>query len=208
MCSPKWPEYYTGLDEQLHALGVVAAVFNRLEHNLLGLFLAYLGFNDGSTFLFARLRDNRTRIDLLLKYVEFRGETDEIKEAINYFCTCFNSAAENRNILMHSGISNVYEDGEVTHLIFSKGKKQDAIDWNRYVLDLKRLRQVADEIKAVEVFGRGLYQYVTSHYHPELQNEPVPPPVNAPFPDKPAQPNILSPQDLPAAIIDSARTAS
>lgn len=199
----RWPEYYPDLEKQLHALGVIAAVYNRLEHQLLGLFLAYVGFNNASSFLFARLRDNKMRIELLMRHVELKGQSDDIKHAVQHFCSCFDRASQNRNILMHAGISNVYEDGKITQLVFSKGAKQDAVTWNRFFLDLGRLRQVADGIHAASTYGRKLFVYVTSRYHSELQVKPVAPTENAPFPDKPPLPELLNPQDFPTATGDS-----
>ncbi|MEP9385600.1 hypothetical protein [Mesorhizobium sp. KR9-304] len=184
----------------MHALGVIAATFNRAEHHLLGLFLAYLGFNDTMTFLFARLRDNSFRIDLLRRTVAEKGESDEIISGVNHFCDAFDRAAQNRNILMHSGISLVVEDGANIAVVFTKGAKQDATNWNRYLLDVTKLRKIADEVHSVSRFGRRLFVHITSNYpRPDLYGA-ANPPEPTPFPDRPPLPVLLNPQNVPTAI--------
>jgi hypothetical protein len=62
--SEQWPQYLPDTKEHLHALGVIAVTFNFLEYRLLGLSFLYLGFDEITTFLFQRFRDNATRIEL------------------------------------------------------------------------------------------------------------------------------------------------
>jgi len=60
-----WPTYLPRSRDQYHALGMVTGMFSWLEYRLLGLFLTFTGFDDIHKFLFARLRDNTLRIDIL-----------------------------------------------------------------------------------------------------------------------------------------------
>ena len=71
-----------GSPQQFHALGVIAANFNRLEFRLLGLFMLYLGIDTTIIFLFSRLRDNALRIDIFTRTLETRAQTPEIKDAV------------------------------------------------------------------------------------------------------------------------------
>jgi hypothetical protein len=179
--------------DQLHALGVIAANFNRLENKLLGMFLIYLGFDDVMSFLFARLRDNSLRMDLLRRAVELKGETPEIIEAINYFCKAFGTCADNRNILMHGGVTALTDEKGVS-LVFNKGKKENAIDWNHYLMDLTALRRVADETQSFCEYGARILNYIVTVHRKDLDHFFYPwrrgP---APLPDKPPLPTQLTP---------------
>jgi hypothetical protein len=196
----EWPHYLAGTREEIHALGAIAAIFNRLEHKFLGLFLVYLGFNETMMFLFARLRDNTARMDLLKYAVEEKGETPEIKDAIHHFCKGLGICADNRNILMHSGLSVVSEDGSISHIIFRKGSKRNAIDWSHYPMDLVALRRVADETYQMSRYGNALLDHVVINYHSEARPEMKGKGAEHPLPGKPPLPIPLTPQSHQAAI--------
>jgi len=190
-----WPTYMKGHKEHYHALGVIAAAFNLLEHRLLGLFMLYVSeFDDVTALMFQRIRDNGTRSDFLARAVTARGESPEIKDAVAHFCKGFDTCAQNRNTLMHSATAPVIENGEIVETVFSKGKKGQPLDWNRYSLDLTQLRNVADEMHEFTTFGRNLMNYVFGQYRRRIAEGPFQVPTSTTLPEKPPLPTLLTPR--------------
>jgi hypothetical protein len=192
--SDKWPKYLPDKPSHFHALGVIATTYNFLEYRVLGLLLLYVGFSDMTTFLFQRLKDNTARLDLLKKAVFTGGETVEIKDAVQHFCTGFDRCAQNRNILMHSlAYDGPSSNALDQNLVFAKAAKH-RLKWNRVSLSLVTLRRVADETKSFSDFGRKLFNHITTTYRREELKGPyqLPPPDKHPFPEKPELPELLS----------------
>jgi hypothetical protein len=88
-----WPHFFRHSKSNFHALGVIAAVFNLLEHRLLGLLLLYVGVDNVTSFLFQKLA-NPARIELLTKAVSLKAETPEIKGAVLHFAAGFEACTE------------------------------------------------------------------------------------------------------------------
>jgi len=195
--SSEWPPYITGQRDHFHALGVIAATFNELEHRLLGIFLLYVGgFNDVTAMIFQRTRDNGTRIDWLKRAARINGETEEIKDAVEYFCNGFTRCAENRNILMHSGTAPETEGDEITRIIFTKAKK-DQFEWNRFFVTLERLREIADSNYDFAEYANDIFLHVVANHRFEELSGPFKlPPASGSLPEKPYLPETLSPQPL------------
>jgi hypothetical protein len=193
--SDKWPEYLPDTRDHLHAIGVIAVTFNFLEYRLLGLSLLYVGFDEVTTFLFHRLRDNAARIELILKASALRGETIEIKDSVHHFCAGFVRCAENRNILMHSLARTVEsKNALVPSVEFLKAAKDKHLKWNRFSLGVPQLRIIADETKAFSDFGRRLFVHVTTTYRREQLTGPYPIGEPEPLPGKPPLPTLLTTQ--------------
>lgn len=189
--SDDWPPYLPHSKEHFRAVGVIAAVFNMLEHRLFGLLLLYQGTDSLTTYLFQKLKDNTTRVDILKRAVDLRAETDEIRDAVLHFCRGFSACADNRNIVMHS-MAFKGPNALVPSLALTKMGK--ALDWNRFLADLPTLRRIADETDVFAQYGHGIFNHVVVTYRQKDFSGPHPLPAGGPLPDRPPLPTVLSPQ--------------
>jgi argonaute-like protein implicated in RNA metabolism and viral defense len=97
-----WPPYRVGNSEHIHALGVIASVFNLLEFNFRTLFNLYLRIPSPIAYtLFAKI-SNEMRLDLINRSLAYSIHPETTKDNVRYFLAGFRTCAENRNILMHS----------------------------------------------------------------------------------------------------------
>jgi hypothetical protein len=191
-----WPTWLLGRREHYHALGVIAAAFNLLEHRFLGLFLLYVGFDERTAWLFRRLNDNALRSDILRRAVDDGGETPDIIDRVHRFRAGFAQCAENRNILMHSLTTTIQTEGRMD-LIFNKANREKPLEPNRFIMDIAALRRVAEEMNVYSVFGKEIYGHVTWTYREEDLRGPTPIAPGGPLPDKPPLPEGLTPQEIP-----------
>lgn len=94
-----------GTVEQVHAYGVVAPAYNRLEDFLIFLFDIYFpnpwGVDNGPGVVCARMLNNRQRVDLLKVFVQHEVCDQEIKARTLEALAVFEICTENRNILAH-----------------------------------------------------------------------------------------------------------
>jgi hypothetical protein len=98
----EWPAYRVGNPDYIHALGVIASVFNRLEIHLRELFRTYTGLPSQISYtLFAKI-SNQMRLELMHGAIDFSSHPEPIKENVRHFLTGFKICADNRNIFMHS----------------------------------------------------------------------------------------------------------
>jgi hypothetical protein len=108
--SKEWPPYRVGKPEYLHALGVIASVFNQLEFRFRSLFSIYVQSPDGNPYdLFAR-KNNQERQRLMAEALPNSLHPQQIKDCVAYFLTGYRVCTDNRNILMHSLTAFVWLD--------------------------------------------------------------------------------------------------
>ena len=108
--SEEWPPYRVGKPEYLHALGVIASVFNQLEFRFRSLFSIYIQSPDGSAYdLFAR-KNNQERQKLMAEALPNSSHPQGIKDRVAHFLTGYRVCTDNRNILMHSLTAFVWLD--------------------------------------------------------------------------------------------------
>jgi hypothetical protein len=102
--SNQWPKYESGRAEYNNALGVLAANFNYLETWLRYLFSIYVQIPDQArAFVFTKF-DNQARIDFLRFCVDGASHPPRVKKSLEYFFTCFDRCATNRNLLLHAQV--------------------------------------------------------------------------------------------------------
>ena len=188
----------------LEALGAIAAGFNTLELRLLGLFLIYMGYNEVIANLFARLRNNNTRVDLLRRSVEISDDPPLTKESVLHFITGINVCVENRNILMHSTATSIAVNEE-SWMFFHKAKSDNALERNLFVMDLEALKRVASEIEAYAEFGMRLYSHILGARRMHDVKPLLSGWIGGPLPEKPPRPNNLTPREFPKLEIVQSR---
>jgi hypothetical protein len=184
-------KYHPGLKDHMHALGVISANFNDLEVSLFFLFYYYL--NDPQSkapgLIFGGL-DNKKRINIIKSFAEGYESPGEIRDLVFRFVDGFDICSENRHSLMHSSVT-----GEINALIPTPDlslKKHSRSNFGSQTfanVDLKRLRKIADEIYAYDIFGFGIYIYLQARRNGGkiiLAGETKSPslPVIIPLPDK------------------------
>jgi hypothetical protein len=108
-CDEDWSwtrNYNPALFQHMHALGVIAANYNRLEDELR--FLIYLFLDGGhrrllraDVYIFEHL-NNADRIGLLEQFYKEKLSGTELADYLDWFVLGYRTCAENRNMLMHS----------------------------------------------------------------------------------------------------------
>jgi hypothetical protein len=209
--SDEWPPYRAGKPEYLHALGVIASVFNQLEFRFRSLFSIYVQSSDGSAYdLFAR-KNNQERQKLMAEALPTSSHPQEIKDRVAHFLTGYRVCTDNRNLFMHSLTAFVWLDPDAERcpvlnpaqpdgVVFQNWPKNNPFNISVYSPRLEELRAVADAMKAFEQYGDRLYWHVLKNCEPE-HFEQLRFPAEAKFalPSKPDLPNALTPSG-PAAM--------
>lgn len=193
--SDNWPQprYDIGQPKHIHALGVVAAMYNHLEFALFCLLLDYTGLGSQRTqWLFANTSNN-LRLDLLKRSVSEGEGSPEVRDRMHHFADCYDLCAQNRNILMHSKIAKV-DDAAV--LKFSKASRNDPNKLNTLNLRLEDIRRTADDIATIYSYGINLhtnYIICNSTLTPDFFALPAETQARLrALPDKPRKPENLS----------------
>lgn len=206
MIEQQWPPYRVGNADHLHALGVIASVFNLLEFRFRSLFNLYISLPTRMAYrLFAKI-SAEMRLELMYQALEHSTHPELIKEHVSYFLDGYKSCFENRNVLMHSVASFTWLDPNAERcpvlnpaqpdgiIVFQKWPKEDPFRVNVYRPSLPELRNVADEMNAFEVYGDDLFYHIMHSYEPSIyQTWGFPADVQHPLPDKPALPILLNP---------------
>jgi hypothetical protein len=201
-----WPPYRVGNPEHIHALGVIASVFNLLEFNFRQLFNLYLRLPSSIAYaLFAKI-SNEMRLDLANRALDYSPHPNSIKDHVRHFLAGFRACAENRNILMHSVAMFFWDDPNAERcpvltphiqpdaVAFQKTPKDDPFKINIYTPTIAELRGIADSIKSFEDYGDRLYWYILQNCEPEyFKTFRLPDDVRFALPDRPAQPTLLIP---------------
>jgi hypothetical protein len=178
MPEESWPTYRVGNSDYIHALGVIASVFNLLEFRFRSLFPIYTRLPSTSAYnLFAKI-NNDMRLELIRGTIKFSSHPEPIKDDVRYFLAGFKRCADNRNILMHSTVRYLFGPGDVPcpelsppgqqpqGLAFQKSPKGNPFQINTYQLTLGDIRAQADALKSFEIYGDGLFWHVLKNYEP------------------------------------------
>ena len=205
-----WPPYRVGNKEHMHALGVIASVFNLLEFRFRALFQLYLEmpFLIAAT-LFGKI-SNVERLQLIDLAVTRSSHPETIKADVRYFLAGYRNCNDNRNILMHSMAMFVWFDPNAERcpvvspkqpdaIAFQKSKRDDSHKINIYRPTITELREVADALKSFETYGDDLYWHILKNYEPTIyESWGFPKGGQHSLPGRPALPKLLTP--LPADI--------
>jgi hypothetical protein len=209
MSKDEWPPYRVGNRDYLHALGVIASVFNLLEFRFRSLFPIYSSIPVPPAYvLFAKIT-NELRLELIRSAIEFSAHPEEIKEHVRHFLRGFKICADNRNILMHSTVYYIFGPDDDACPVsappgsqpggmgFQKAPKGDPFQINSYQLSLQEIRALADSIKAFELYGDGLFWHILKNHEPSrYESWGLPKDAQYALPDKPALPTPLAPLPL------------
>ena len=160
-----WTKRYNpGLFDHMHALGVIAANYNRLET----VCACYLTFFMGSqmtaaeagAYLFERL-SNAEGINLLKQLYTTEVGGTILADRLDWFVSGYGKCAESRNILMHSEPHGASYNALqlVSALALRKASKNNPGVHNFISLELHELRQVADDIDRFATYGFELALY-------------------------------------------------
>jgi hypothetical protein len=153
----QWPPYRVGNADHLHALGVIASIFNLLEFRFRSLFNLYIELPTRIAYgLFAKV-SNEMRLELARQAVDYSSHPAAIKNHVQHFLIGYRTCCENRNILMHSLAAFVWFDPNAERcpvvspkqpdaVVFQKWPKNDPFTINVYRPTLAELRGVADAI--------------------------------------------------------------
>ncbi|MEH2485631.1 hypothetical protein V1280_001570 [Bradyrhizobium sp. AZCC 2230] len=195
--------YNPGLADHMHALGVTAANYNRLESELRLLLDVFMGDQmtgaEAGSYLFERL-SNAERMDLLKHlYISQVGGTD-LSDRLDWFVSGYGICAENRNILMHSEPHGATYNALqlVSALQLRKASKKNPGVHNFISLELHELRQIADDIDRFASYGFDLALWRIASRSGgtiKLANREISPSL----PDKPPAPIHLTLGPLKAA---------
>jgi hypothetical protein len=153
--------YNPGLLEHMHALGVIAANYNRLESELrllLNLFIGDAMYKaHAGNYIFERL-SNAQRLDLLKQLYNSAVGGFELAARLDWFVSGYGVCAENRNILMHSETSSDQANALqiASTLELRKYSKNNPGSLNFISLKLSELRNVADDIDRFTQYGLDL----------------------------------------------------
>ena len=204
-----WPPYRVGNADYIHALGVVASVFNLLEFRFRSFFHLYTRIPTPPAYkVFANMTNDK-RLELVRECLEFSSHPDSITDDVRHFLSGYKTCADNRNILMHSTVVYLFGPGDVRcpelappfeqpqGVAFQKSPKSNPLNINTYQLTIEEIRLVADSLKSFEKYGNSLYWHILKNYEPmRYQSWGFPAEARFALPDRPALPNPLIP--LPA----------
>jgi hypothetical protein len=146
----KWPPYFSGQREHLHALGVISLCYNQFEAMWSAVLAHYAGETTAEFLLAGRVADDR-RIATVLQYARTHEKESEILSRIEHVAVAYAVCSENRNILMHSHQNFFAQlkmslDNQENKLALMKRSK--AGKSLHFTFDLKLLRRVADDMHA------------------------------------------------------------
>jgi hypothetical protein len=205
MSERPWPPYRVGNPDYIHAMGVIASVYNLLEFRFRAVFSIYIRPNNLSYMLFAKTT-NQMRLEYMQNALAASMHPDSIKGDVGHFLNGFKRCADNRNIFMHSTVAFVFGPGdercpELTPLgeqprgvVFQKSPKDDPFRINTYHLSIEQIREQADASKRFEIYGDKLYWHILKNYEPiRYQTWGFPDAAPRALPDRPVLPDLLIP---------------
>jgi hypothetical protein len=80
-----WPPYRVGNPDYIHALGVIASVFNALEFRFRSFFPIYTRLPTRPGYaLFSRI-SNELRLEIIRDSMDYSHHPDAIKDDVRYF---------------------------------------------------------------------------------------------------------------------------
>jgi hypothetical protein len=202
----RWPSYRVGNADYIHALGVIASVFNLLEFRFRSLFPIYTTLPSPPAYRLFATRNNDDRLKLMRECIDYSPHPELIKDDVRHFLTGFKICNDNRNILMHSTVFYLFGPGDVPcpelappgqqpqGVGFQKASKGDPFQINTYQLTIEEIRAVADALKQFEIYGDRLYWHILKSYEPtRYQSWGLPEDAQFSLPSRPALPNLLVP---------------
>lgn len=192
-----------GTVEQVHAYGVIALSYNRLEDFLIYLIAAYFPppeareadrHEDEPAMVCARMLNNRQRLDFLKTLVIYNEKDGLIRSRVLDAVRMFEICAENRNIFAH-GRRDSY-DFDVD--IFTIRKLASGSVYREVFFDipLLELRSVANDMVAALNYFFDLNAFLIRHRLglDELEVEGRSTPYKPTLPGKPQIPRKLTPR--------------
>ncbi len=164
--SDNWPlpRYDIGQSKHIHALGVVATLYNQMEFSLFCLLMDYTKLSSETTqWLIANISNN-LRLELLRRCVGENESDPTTKDHVHHYAACFDICTENRNFLMHSMSSKPNDNASLS---FMKASRNDPKKVNHINLCLEDIRCVADDIANTMTFGGLLHIYFAFRDFPQ-----------------------------------------
>jgi hypothetical protein len=143
----KWPNYPTGPEDSIFALGVITSNYARLEFAVFGVFTSILGLEADVSSRLMYKTTPEMRDKLMREVLPTRDWPDQVKELVQHFIDAHKICYENRNKIAHSNLHSLSPDA----IILSKTNRD-----GRTVLAnplLRELRQVADDMKVYFDYG-------------------------------------------------------
>jgi hypothetical protein len=206
MCKDAWPPYRVGNPDYIHALGVIASIYNLLEFRFRSFFPIYTRMPTPSAYILFAKTSNEMRLELMRGCIPFSQHPDAVKDHVLYFIEGFKTCADNRNIFMHSTVFYVFGPGDIPcpemappghqpqRVGFQKAPKGNPFQINIYQLTIEEIRAQADMIKSFESYGDQLYWHILKNYEPKrFEAFGFPAEMPCPLPNRPAAPKALAP---------------
>lgn len=176
MPQTEWPPYRVGNRDYIHALGIIAAVFNLLEFRFRSFFPIYTRIPSRPAYiLFAKI-NNETRLELMHGAMNFSSHPESIKDDVRHFLAGFKICADNRNILMHSTVTYLFgpddnpcpatspPGNQPQGLAFQKAARGNPFQINTYQLTIEEIRAQADALNLFEKYGDRLFWHILKNY--------------------------------------------
>jgi hypothetical protein len=151
-----WPSYLKGQRDHIHAIGVVALNFNRLEIFLHSLLFHYLGTkNEAAHAHVCRSLNLHSLLELFNICLASKEKSHAVRADLAHFAKCYQACADNRNILMHSDLDELDTTEELLTLSKRSGAKPHI--FNQLKVSVEELRRVADEIFGTYLYGHQVW---------------------------------------------------
>jgi hypothetical protein len=109
----RWPAYRVGNADYIHALGVISALFNRLEFRFRSLFPLYVRLPLPTAYGLFADSTNERRMKLMRECIDYSQHPDSIKDDVRYFLDCYKKCVDNRNVLMHATVFFIFGDDDI-----------------------------------------------------------------------------------------------
>jgi hypothetical protein len=180
-----WPFYMRGQRDHIHAIGVVALNFNRMELLLHRLLYRYLGTESEAAHAHICRSLNLHSVLELFNICVAKEKSASRRDHLRHFSRCYEACAANRNILMHSDLDEL-ESTEQALALFKRSGAKPHIR-NQLKLSIEELRRVADEIFDVYLYGSHLF--ILNQWN--AMKDVAPPTEWRASPKKPAIPRSL-----------------
>jgi hypothetical protein len=133
----------TELREHVYGLGLISLRYNLFESALKFILSNYA--EPAVVDLLFEKSSNEQRTGAIRYLANFKEKNSQVRDHIDYLLTFFSICAENRNILMHSRQSAIFQPDEGS---LALEKRLKAGGKNIYQLDLRTLKRVANDMVA------------------------------------------------------------
>jgi hypothetical protein len=144
--NPNWPGGLLKKDSIL-AIGVVSVNYSQLEFAMTAMFATITGCSmQFATMLMPKIT-NQYRTDLMDRMLETRSWADDIKARCERFIAGFRILADNRNLLMHSGMAASIHEPTLLYKVTKQGNTELC------QVTPQELRQIADDMTVYFRYG-------------------------------------------------------